>query len=92
MIDGNARRLYLGRDPGVMALDLDTKKITDVLVPAPECTRHFRWVIPVCRQHERRQGYGDGVRGQERQGKGTVPTGKMPDAAALTRRPDWSRS
>ena len=32
MIDAIGRRLDLGRDPGVMALDLDSKKITDVLV------------------------------------------------------------
>jgi DNA-binding beta-propeller fold protein YncE len=32
-IDAGARRLYLGRDPGVMTMDLETRKITPVAVP-----------------------------------------------------------
>jgi DNA-binding beta-propeller fold protein YncE len=32
-IDAGARRLYLGRDPGVLTMDLETRKITPVAVP-----------------------------------------------------------
>ncbi len=32
-IDVSARRLYLGRDPGVMTMDLETRKITPMAVP-----------------------------------------------------------
>ena len=32
-VDAGARRLYLGRDPGVMTMDLDSRAITAVAVP-----------------------------------------------------------
>jgi DNA-binding beta-propeller fold protein YncE len=32
-IDADARRLYLGRDPGVLTMDLETRKINPVAVP-----------------------------------------------------------
>src|SRR5260370_7802233 len=35
MIDAASRQLYLGRDEGLLSMNLDTKKITPVLVAAP---------------------------------------------------------
>src|SRR5258708_29177009 len=82
MIDANARRLYLGRDPGVMALDLDTKKITDVLVAGAG----VHSALPVGDTGLAVSTNGDKdtatvFDGKTGKVKGTVPTGKGPDAA-----------
>jgi DNA-binding beta-propeller fold protein YncE len=82
MIDGGARRLYLGRDPGVMALDLDTKKITDVLVEGAG----VHSALPVGDTGLVVSTNGDKntatvFEAKTGKVKGSVPTGKMPDAA-----------
>ena len=83
MIDANARRLYLGRDAGVMALDLDSKKITPVLV-AGEGVHSALPVgdtgLVVSTNGEKNTA--TVFEGKSGQVKGSVPTGKMPDAAA----------
>ena len=84
MIDANARRLYLGRDPGVMALDLDTKKITEVLVAGAG----VHSALPVGDTGLVVSTNGDKdtatvFEGKSGKVKGTVPTGKMPDAAVF---------
>lgn len=83
MIDVNARRLYLGRDPGVMALDLDTKRITEVLVAGAG----VHSALPVGDTGLVVSTNGDKdtatvFEGKSGKIKATVPTGKMPDAAA----------
>jgi DNA-binding beta-propeller fold protein YncE len=82
MIDATARRLYLGRDPGVMALDLDSKKITDVLVAG----EGVHSALPAGDTGLVVSTNGDKntatvFEGKSGKVKGTVPTGKMPDAA-----------
>ena len=82
MIDGKARRLYLGRDLGVMALDIDNKKITEVLVAGAG----VHSAIPVGDTDLVVSTNGDNdtatvFEGKSGKIKGTVSTGKMPDAA-----------
>jgi DNA-binding beta-propeller fold protein YncE len=84
MIDGNARRLYLGRDPGVMALDLDSKKITEVLVAGAG----VHSALPVGDTGLVVSTNGDKdtatvFEAKSGKVKGTVPTGKSPDAAVF---------
>lgn len=83
MIDANARRLYLGRDEGVMALDLDSKKITAVLVPGEGVHSGLpvgnTGLLVTTNGGNNTATVFDGKSGQV---KASVPTGKMPDAAA----------
>jgi DNA-binding beta-propeller fold protein YncE len=82
MIDANAHRLYLGRDPGVMAFDFDTKKITEVLVAGAGV--HSALPIGDTGLVVSTNGDKDTAtvfEGKSGKVKGTVPTGKMPDAA-----------
>jgi len=81
-VDGGARRLYLARDFGVLALDLDTRKVTGVLVPGSG----VHTAVPVGNTGLIVSTNGDknaATVAEARTGRilGSVATGKMPDAA-----------
>jgi DNA-binding beta-propeller fold protein YncE len=81
-IDAASRQLYLGRDEGVLAMSLDTKKITSVLVAGEGV--HIGLPIPGTRILVVTNGDSNKVAlFSLESGKvtATLPTGKMPDAA-----------
>ena len=80
-IDATARRLYLGRDPGVMTMDLENRKITAVAVPG----EGVHGAVPVGDTGLVVNSNGDRntvtiFEGQTNKVVGTVKVGKSPDA------------
>ncbi|MFM2325466.1 MAG: hypothetical protein RL244_2345 [Pseudomonadota bacterium] len=80
-IDAAARRLYLGRDPGVMTMDLESRKITALAVPG----EGVHGAAPVGDTGLVVSSNGDKntvtvFEGQTSKVLGTVKVGKMPDA------------
>jgi DNA-binding beta-propeller fold protein YncE len=84
MIDSASRQLYLGRDEGVLAMNLDTKKITPVLLPGAGV--HSGLPVPGTKTIVVTNGDTNkiGVFAAD-SGKltGTLPAGEMPDAAVF---------
>jgi YVTN family beta-propeller protein len=82
-VDPIAHRLYLARQDGVMAVDLQTKKVTSIVLPAQR--GHAALAIPGTGDVLLTNGANntavifDGVTGKVR---ATIPTGTKPDAAA----------
>jgi DNA-binding beta-propeller fold protein YncE len=82
-IDPASRQLYLGRDEGVLVLDLDTRKITPVLVAGQGV--HAALPVPGTRIIAVTNGDSNNVTLFAVDGAkviSTLPTGEMPDAAA----------
>jgi DNA-binding beta-propeller fold protein YncE len=83
MIDSASRQLYLGRDEGVLAMNLDTKKITPVLAAGEGV--HSGLPVP---GHILVVTNGDSNKitlfaADSGKLTGTVPAGEMPDAAVF---------
>jgi YVTN family beta-propeller protein len=83
-VDPEARQLYLGRDEGVLAMNLETKKITATLVAG----QGVHAALPVPGKRLLVVTNGDSntatlVTSDTGKIVATLPTGKMPDAAAF---------
>ncbi len=84
MIDSVSRQLYLGRDEGVLALNLDTKKITPVLVAGEGV--HAGLPVPGTKILVVTNGDSNKitlVAADSGKITATLPAGEMPDAAAF---------
>jgi DNA-binding beta-propeller fold protein YncE len=84
MIDAASRQLYLGRDEGVLAMNLDTKKITPMLVAGEGV--HAALPIPGTKVLVVTNGDSNKatlVAADTGKIMSTLPTGEMPDAAAF---------
>ena len=83
-VDGAARRLYLARGDGVMALDLDTGKLTQTLVPGARV--HAAVPLPATGRLLSTNGSSNtATLAESETGKvvAEIPTGHKPDAAIL---------
>ena len=82
-IDAAARRLYVARSDGVMAVDLDTLKVTDRLVPG----EHVHAAVPLPNGRLLSTNGDSNTATLSDAATGTViaqiPTGKKPDAAVF---------
>jgi YVTN family beta-propeller protein len=84
MIDATSRQLYLGRDEGVLSMNLDTKKITPVLVAGEGV--HAALPVPGTKFLVVTNGDSNKaalVAADTGKVTATLPTGEMPDAAAF---------
>src|SRR5882762_2040945 len=83
VFDGAQRRLFVGREDGVMALDVDTRKVIDRLVPGQRV--HSIVLLPKGRALSTNGLSNTATLFDRASGKilAQIPTGKKPDSALL---------